>query len=150
MRFREPGSVRAERQFSAEYLARDHRPSEALEAKDANRILRVVKAAPGVPRSMRRRPARTDWLDDIHLRRVDLLFSNDEKSRTLMTNHLNPIAPSISLATQLRGKSRNRREGHERMALAPRGAGKAQRHAPSPGAFLCSAERTSTLRQKAA
>ena len=45
MRFREPGSVRAERQFSAEYLARDHRPSEAVEAKDANRILRVVKAA---------------------------------------------------------------------------------------------------------
>ena len=35
-----------------------------------------------------------------------------------MTNHLNPIAPSVSLASQLRGKSRNRREGQERMALA--------------------------------
>ena len=35
-----------------------------------------------------------------------------------MTNHLNPIAPSVSLASRLRGKSRNRREGQERMALA--------------------------------
>jgi ParB-like chromosome segregation protein Spo0J len=35
-----------------------------------------------------------------------------------MTNHLNPIAPSVSLASQLRGKSRNRRQGQERMALA--------------------------------
>jgi hypothetical protein len=41
---------------------------------------------------MRRRPARTDWLDDIHPGRIDLLFSNDEKSRTLMTNPFNPIA----------------------------------------------------------
>jgi DNA modification methylase len=35
-----------------------------------------------------------------------------------MTNHLNPIAPSVSLASQLREKSRNRREGQELMALA--------------------------------
>ena len=35
-----------------------------------------------------------------------------------MTNHLNPIAPSVSLASQLRGKSRSRREGQERVALA--------------------------------
>ena len=35
-----------------------------------------------------------------------------------MTNHLNPIAPNVSLASQLRVKSRNRREGQERMALA--------------------------------
>ena len=35
-----------------------------------------------------------------------------------MTNHLNPIAPSVSLASQLRGKSRNRREGQERLTLA--------------------------------
>jgi ParB-like chromosome segregation protein Spo0J len=35
-----------------------------------------------------------------------------------MTSHLNPIAPSASLANQLRAKSRNRREAQERMALA--------------------------------
>ena len=49
MRFREPGAVRAERQVSAEYLARDRRPSEAVEAKGANPVLRVVTSAPGVP-----------------------------------------------------------------------------------------------------
>jgi DNA modification methylase len=55
---------------------------------------------------------------EIHLRRVDLLFLNDAKSRTLMTNRMNPIAPSASLANQLRAKSRSRREAQERMALA--------------------------------
>jgi ParB-like chromosome segregation protein Spo0J len=35
-----------------------------------------------------------------------------------MTNNLNPIAPRASFASQLRGKSRNRRESQERMVLA--------------------------------
>jgi hypothetical protein len=35
-----------------------------------------------------------------------------------MTNRLNPIASSVSLASQLRGKSRNRRGAQERLALA--------------------------------
>ena len=41
-----------------------------------------------------------------------------------MTNHLNPIAPRVSLASQLRGKSRSRREGQERMALASAAQGR--------------------------
>src|SRR5450755_2599225 len=41
-----------------------------------------------------------------------------------MINRLNPIAPRASLADQLRGKSRNRREGQERMALASAAQGR--------------------------
>ena len=41
-----------------------------------------------------------------------------------MTDHLNPIAPNVSLASQLRVKSRNRREGQERMALASAAQGR--------------------------
>ena len=36
-----------------------------------------------------------------------------------MTDRFNPITPRASLSDQLRRKSRNRREGQERMALAP-------------------------------
>ena len=100
--------------------------------------------------STRRRPAGSDWIDDIHLRRVDLLFSNDEKSRIPMTNPFNPIASSATLASQLRRKSRSRREGQERMALASAAQGRRNDMLPRLELSYVPLERTSTLRPEAA
>jgi DNA modification methylase len=59
-----------------------------------------------------------DGIDDIHPHRLCLLFLNDAKSRTPMTDRMKPMAARASLVSQLRRKSRNRRETQERMAIA--------------------------------
>ena len=58
MRFREPGAFRAERQVSAEYLARDRRPSEASGDQRTDLSTSIPGAAtPGEMRAKARVPA---------------------------------------------------------------------------------------------
>jgi hypothetical protein len=75
-----------------------------------------VKSAPAHPLSTQ--VGWAAWIDDIYFCHVDLLFLNNEKSRTPMTNPFNPIASRATLGDQLRRKSRSRREGQGRIALA--------------------------------